>query len=438
MGARAAVVAAILLASGPGHANGRFPASASIDFRPGHPEDIAVGATFGLLVSRDDGATWRWYCEAAVGFEGTYDPHYLWSATGALFASTFAGLKVTRDACAWQAVPGPVGTANVTALAIGGDGAIWAGVTDPVLGAALYRSVDDGQTFTATTLPAEPTDVWSSIAVAPGAATRVYVTGRRMIAGEPARILYRTDDGGATWDALATDALVGTASSELLLAAIDPADPDHAYAILTNIATGLRTALYRSDDLGAATPTWTQVLEEPTRINGVAVRASGEILAITPALGLHRSTDRGLTFAPVPGVTLDGRCLRERPDGTLWMCTNNLPPDSATLHVATDAASWTRQLRFAELAGPARCPNGTLQREVCEATLWCGVRENLDVRADETGCVAPPDAGVDAPGPSGGDRGCCSTGAAPGLELGIAALGLLVRRRRRQPARAAR
>jgi hypothetical protein len=434
-----AALLALLASVAPARGNGRFPASSSLDFQPGRPDHIAVGVTFGLLVSRDGGATWRWDCEAAIGFEGTYDPIYLWSPSGALFASTFNGLKVARDPCGWQAVPGPVGAADVTALAIGGDGAIWAAVSDLASGTALYRSDDDGRRFTASALPGQVGDVWHSIAVAPDDPRRIYVTGRRMMAGAPTRVLYRSTDGGASWVEMPTDALVGAAASELFLAAIDPRAPDHVYALVTDVGPGLRTALYRTTDAGAALPagpTWTRVLEVPTRITGVVVRTTGEVLAITPAMGLYRSADGGASFALVPGVTLDGRCLRERADGTLWMCTNNLPPDRATLHVATEPTTWSPRLAFAGLTGPTRCPGGTVQRDTCEATLWCGLRDNLAIVADDTGCVPPPDAGPDAPGATGGAGGCCGVGDRPGGELALVVLGLA--RRRRQRARVAR
>jgi hypothetical protein len=153
-------------------------------------------------------------------------------------------------------------------------------------------------------------------------------------------------------------------------------------------------------------------------------------------MGLYRSADGGASFALVPGVTLDGRCLRERADGTLWMCTNNLPPDRATLHVATEPTTWSPRLAFAGLTGPTRCPGGTVQHDTCEATLWCGLRDNLAIVADDTGCVPPPDAGPDAPGATGGAGGCCGVGDRPGGELALVVLGLA--RRRRQRARVAR
>jgi hypothetical protein len=49
-----------------GRANGAFPDEFSIHFRPSAPHRIFVGPNFGLLVSEDDGATWRYACEPWV------------------------------------------------------------------------------------------------------------------------------------------------------------------------------------------------------------------------------------------------------------------------------------------------------------------------------------------------------------------------------------
>jgi threonine/homoserine/homoserine lactone efflux protein len=84
-------------------ANGRFPSAQTIAFRTGNPSDVVVGATFGPLISHDGGTTWRWMCEAAVGYGGTYDPDYAYATSGAIFATTFDGLHVNRDGCTYDA-----------------------------------------------------------------------------------------------------------------------------------------------------------------------------------------------------------------------------------------------------------------------------------------------------------------------------------------------
>ena len=423
-------------AAAPAHANGRFPRSMKLVFQPGHPETALAGLTFGVFLTKDDGATWRWICEAAVGFEGTFDPDYELSGSGAMFATTPHGLRISRDACAWLPPAGVVGTTQVSALAIGGDGALYTGTSDVVAGSAIYKSTDDGVTFTPTALVGAAGDWWSSIEVAPSAAQRLVITGYRLAGGNPReRLLFRSADGGASWDTLPTAALVGTDAADLLIAAIDPANPDVVFLRITATGPTIGEAIYRTADFWTSAPggpTWTKVLEQPDRINAVLARAGGEVLAMTPTFGMFRSTDGGQTFAPLPGVMFDARCLVERPGGALWLCTNNVPPDSATLHRSTAGAAgpWTPALAFADLTGPVRCAAGTAQHDTCEA-MWCGLKENFAIRSEEISCGAAIDAGVDAAGGGGGGKGCCATSPRPGVELGGVALVLAWRRRRR-------
>src|SRR5712671_6113958 len=59
----ACLAATVLMAASPVRANGAFPDEFSIHFPPGAPNRILIGANFGLLISEDDGATWRYSCE---------------------------------------------------------------------------------------------------------------------------------------------------------------------------------------------------------------------------------------------------------------------------------------------------------------------------------------------------------------------------------------
>jgi len=440
----ALVTASALIAgvAAPAHANGRFPRSVKLVFRPGQPSDALLGVTFGLLVTRDDGASWRWICESAIGFQGTFDPDYELSTSGAIFATTIAGLEVTRDGCHWDRAPAPLADTYVSSLAVGPDGTLWAGTSDMVAGSALYQSTDDGRTFTATG-PLDRAGDWvHTIEVAPSDPTRLYVTGFRFDAGLPReRLLYRSADAGATWQELSTDAFVGTNNSDLELVAISPIDPDLVFVRMTLVGSTLQEAIYRSDDAGAAVPHWTKVLDLQDSITGVVVRGDEEVWASTPSSGLYRSQDQGATFAIVPGVTLEGRCLAERSDGTLYLCTNNLPPDGATLHTSTTGTgSWTPALKYADLAGPTRCEVGTVQHDDCEAALWCGLRENLGITSAEITCGGDGDgglvdAGIDATGTGEGKPGCCSTTEGPGGAAGASTLALVglaaITRRRR-------
>ena len=280
-------------------------------------------------------------------------------------------------------------------------------------------------------------DWWDSIEVAPSDPQRIYVTGFRMSSGMPRqRLLFRSVDGGGSWQQLSTAGFVGTNNSDLQLAALSPTDPDLVFMRVTLVGPTLQEAIYRSLDGGTI---WTKVLDLPDLIPGVVVRGDGEVWATTPFRGLYRSVDGGAQFARVPDVMFEGRCLTERADGTLFLCTNNLPPDGATIQTSTTGTGgWTRKLAYADIAGPVRCEVGTVQQVDCEALLWCGLKGNLGIVSEDIVCPTETDAGLTDAGidaaalDSPRDKGCCSTGAGPDATAAIALLGLLrIHRRRR-------
>src|SRR4051812_35323444 len=51
-------------------ANGRYPAAQMLATRPGDDDaqTMALRTTFGLLLSKDGGKSFRWVCEKALGF----------------------------------------------------------------------------------------------------------------------------------------------------------------------------------------------------------------------------------------------------------------------------------------------------------------------------------------------------------------------------------
>ena len=76
----------LLAMAGLAQANGRPSAVSTINFKPGDPNEIAAGLTFGMVLSHDGGRTWHWMCEAAAGYGGLWDPDYAYTADGARFA----------------------------------------------------------------------------------------------------------------------------------------------------------------------------------------------------------------------------------------------------------------------------------------------------------------------------------------------------------------
>ena len=418
-------------------ANGRFPRTVKLITRPGHPQEMALCVTFGLLRTTDDGAHWTYNCESAVGFEGTFDPDYEYTAGGVILATTFRGMRQTSDGCTWTGMPAPLGALYVSVVAIGPDNAIYAASSDPNDN-RVFKSTDEAASFVPLPPPGVVGDLWSSIEVAPGDAQRIYLAGTRTNGDGPRRrILFRSTNGGQSWTELSTAALIGTDISELQVAAISPTDADRVLMRVTLTGTALQETIYLSEDAGAAAPTWTKVLQENDNIPGVVARHDGTVWAATPFRGLKKSTDGGRTFTNVPDVTYEGRCLYEREDGVLFLCANDLPPDERALASSTTGAAgtWTPRLRFPDIAGPVACPVGTVQHDDCQDIVWCGIKEQLGITSTVVDCPAQGvDAGIDAGTAEPPGKTCCDVNAAPPLlETALIALGLApgwLRRRR--------
>ncbi len=427
--------AAIVAAGGDARANGRFPSSVSVEFRPGDPDDIYLGVTFGLMVSRDDGASFHWVCEQAVGYEGTFDPKYRVGANGSIYATTFEGLRVSRDggcsfttATAGQSPQGPGYLAGiwVDAIDVGPDGAVWVATAEAGRPNDVYRSTDDATSFTPLGLASSQV-WWKSVVVAPGDGRRAYVSGYQVTqtgpdggAIPPTVHLHRTDDAGGNWTMLPiADFELGT-SPLLLVEAVAPDDPLLVLVRSVRVVPPAGDKLYRSTDGGES---FTEVLTTTDTIRGVVMRADGTVLVATLMGGLHRSTDRGASFAPL-GDRPQAGCLGDRGD-TLMACGANWDPDFFALGRSADGVEWTKVFRYVEMKGPLACPAGTVQRDVCEAQLWPSIREQFGV---------PEEPRPDAAMPPRDPGGCCDARREPAaalLPVLLLALGLAPRRGRR-------
>src|SRR4051812_25042615 len=97
-----AVAGAVLSGAAPALANGRFPASGQLVVDPTDPTHLVLRATFGVLRSRDRGASWGWVCEGAIGYGGQEDPMMAVPADGSLLAGIYEGFSISRDdGCTW-------------------------------------------------------------------------------------------------------------------------------------------------------------------------------------------------------------------------------------------------------------------------------------------------------------------------------------------------
>jgi hypothetical protein len=413
-------------------ANGRPPLTNGVFFRPSDAQSIYVRTTFGLLISHDDGCSFRWVCERAIGYGGEFDPKYAIAADGTIFATTFTGLRVSRDGgCTWSMAPVGPGEIWVDAIDVAPNGDVWVATAESAASNNVYRSTDNGATF-ATRGMLSGQVWWKSVKVAPSNPQIVYVAGYQVSPAPTAR-LFRSEDGGETWterplfgEQRDPPTIKFGATPIVLVAAIDPNDPN--IVLLTSIEANPPKGdrLYRSTDGGV---TFTQVLATTDKIRDVLYALDGSVYVATLGNGGYRSVNRGVEFTPLADSPQLG-CLGQRSDGALVGCGANWEPDFKAVARTTDATKWQKVFRFVELAGPVQCAAGTSVAAQCEPN-WPSLKELFGATGPGT-CPAVPDGAPKKPASSGG---CCDAGGSSPSGLVLAGALALILRRRYKPSR---
>jgi photosystem II stability/assembly factor-like uncharacterized protein len=396
------VLLVLALLAGDASAHGRDPYAFHIEFRPGAEQDVLAGTTIGLVTSHDGGATWRWTCEEAVHYQDPFEPDYAYAPDGTILAQTFNGLGIDRHTCSF--LPTQLGALTVSAVTVAGD-AIYVAAAETT-DSRLYRSTDGGTTFEVLASPGQPGDWWRSLAVAPGDPQRIYLSGYRFVRTTKQYLLFASSDGGATFDALDTASFAPTISSLIEIVGIG-SDPDVVYARVTYDAEG-GDAIYKSIDGGTS---WAKIFASPDPY-GVTflARASGELVVATRTSGAWRSADGGASWqalAMPPHIST----LAETSSGEVWAGTQSykyvppaaalpeIPSDGYAIMKSADLVTWQPVLRMQDLAGPA-CEPGTDIHEQCAAidrglgTAWCCLVSTLGITSMEGDCVGPRSCGA--------------------------------------------
>jgi len=434
-----ALAALVLVYPAFAEANGRFPQSVNAHTHPGNSENILLPVTFGVLSSTDGGTTFQWMCEDAVGYGGTYDPDYAFSPTGTRFATTFDGLKMTKDGgCHWTDVTGDLADAWVGEVEIGPNGKVWAATSSGGAPNDVYVSDDDGANFTASNL-FHDSGWWKSLRVAPSNADRIYVTGY-LVATTPEAMLRRSDNGGETWSSLPVTDFAFGSQPQLMVEAVSPTNPDIVFARVLGALAPAGDAIYRSDDAGAS---WTKVLEMADVITAFLVRADGTTViagTIGPCADDPADSNKGCVRISGDGGISWNRttqepkmaCIAERADGVLLACGANWEPDDFALARSTDGQTWTKTFRFSEMTGPVACDPGTVQFDTCELEQWQFIADQFGVAG--AGADAGTQPSIDA-ATNGGDDSGKPNGKGCGCSMGLAAVFFLPLgwRRRRSP-----
>src|SRR5689334_18256462 len=194
--ARAGLLLAAALASlpSPAAANGVFPSADQLVFDPADPARAVARMTYGLLTTQDGGASWRWICEGAVGYDDTggQAPPIAVATEGRVLAALGDGLVVGAEGgCTWTGAEELAGKAVVDLSVRQGDPSHAVAVTAGDRH-ALWASRDGGASWARAGTPLPAGFQARTVDVAPSDPRRVYVSGLESAAGSVKGALARS------------------------------------------------------------------------------------------------------------------------------------------------------------------------------------------------------------------------------------------------------
>jgi MYXO-CTERM domain-containing protein len=348
-------LALVVLVASAARADGAFPTGMSVLLPAGAPQRILLGTTFGLVLSDDAGATFRYVCEPYVTASGATVLIYQAASNGGVVAAHQDALSVSTDlGCSWTRAAGlapglvvidafidPSNPSSVLAIA-------W----PPAAGASLFPSADGGRSFgpallTSGTAPVHADERLVSVEIAASAPVIYATTFAFPTASSPAggAALLRSADGGTSWTRLE----MGMGPSvQVKIAQVDPADANTVYLL---VSAGGSDEIRVAADGGA---TVLPLLAPGVPIGGFVRASDGTLYAGTSAGDFYvRRPGAGPSFERFRGPHL--RCLGERA-GRVYACGDSTA-DGYDLATSDDhGQSFQKLLGFTQLLGPATCP----------------------------------------------------------------------------------
>lgn len=257
-----------------------------VRFDPRDPQTLFAGSRFGLGLARssDRGETWM-VQELDRQASAVADIAFGAAGSTILYLAVDGGGGVYRsvdDGGAWQWMSAGLSAATVTGLAI-----------DPLSGTVLAVSAGSG-VFRRDgigdwqPLLNSPRDGYCclDIVAAPGQANTFYASGNRGV--------YRTDDGGATWQSRSTGLPPFITGDNLV---VDPADAQRLY--LSEFG-----GVYSSIDGGGLWELSAEGLPAEEFVSDVAVDpGDSQVLYASTSDRLYRSGDGGASWASTTGDT---------------------------------------------------------------------------------------------------------------------------------------
>ncbi len=396
-------------------AHGEPPRTLAVLESLGRANSTLVSTNFGVLLSQDDGVSFQWVCDEAIGYKPNERPRWALGSDGALWAATFSGLfKSSDEGCSWTAEPrfSMTGASDIVIA----NGSHW--VTTAQFGVlnGLFRSDDGGKTFAGTVLENEKR-FFSAVKVAPSKPARMYVSAWYF---EPLEdFLFVSDDGGKTFSPAELGQL--PAKGPLKIEAVDPSNVDIVYLSLASDAPPLKNWLLKSTDGGK---TVAPLFELSSPVQSFSVSADGKTLRVSDGIRVWTQSDGAKPFEVEPKPSKDG-CVSTGQNGD-YVCGSSSEDGFAVARLA--ATGTAPFLNWSKIATKSRCADGTKVRQVCDA-IWpvLAVSLGLAAKVDEPPPMSPGETPTIAP-----KKGCSAgIGLLSGL-VGAMAILLANRRKRRK------
>lgn len=345
----------------------------------GDGNTVFLRTTWGVLVSRDAGKTWRWICERALGYEGQWDPPIAVTKDGRLWVGLEDGVVSTVDGCTVDRAPEMNGQTLRDFTTDPKGETLWAITSKADTKPAVWRRAPSDGKF--EKVGEGPLDVnFMTIEVSASKPRRLYVTGQPF--GTIRGWLFVSDDGGKT---LRGDKNDLPTDGPFYIAAVDPKEPDR---VLMRRLHTKGSDLVLTKDAGKS---FDVVLTMKSGMNGFAKTPDGKTLWAGSSLaehGLFRSIDRGDHFEHVANEGV--LCLKWANGNDLFACKNPFTRGAPAFERLTDDGKTVARVNtFGDVAGPVSCPAGSDAGATICAGSWhetiAGVTLGIDAGTLEDG-----------------------------------------------------
>jgi photosystem II stability/assembly factor-like uncharacterized protein len=438
----ASAASAFLAFTVPALANGRFPAANQIVFAPNDPNYLVLRATYAVLPSSDNGASWQYLCEDVLGLptDQGEDPSIAVTANSSLLAGVPGyvggglGLSVSADrGCNWSCMGGGLAQQSVVDLAVRPDVPSSAvAITGTYLpsdsGSAMafnqvFQTTDNGVTWNALGTPIDSNVSVATIDVTKTDPNRIYVSGTRGYGSTRVALLIVSEDMGNTWVEKPVPQFDPDTELSIYIAAIDPTNADRVYLRSNGQLTGGLSRIYYTTNAGADAGTAFSLASALPSDGGFVTPMAGNNDLTGELLGFAISPDgtkvyagtveSGLWTASASDMVFTQKnanvsiyCLATR-NNELWACSN-IKSGFTVGESTDDGASFTSKMKYVtSICSAVECAASDAGPLGCGATsnaAACGaVYQNFCELNDTSGAcgTCAPDAGVDA-GPADG------------------------------------